>query len=155
MIIRKMVFTVGEGLCARPKTSTWMVTVRHSGGHIGPPLQWLTSNRRQSCKSIKIFLRKHLWIRNKGVPLQSQSSGCSSARFRVRVWGACGRWFESSHPDSRKALTVSGLIRRGQCLFLCPDFQRYALGTRICADFFPARLGATLPLSCQSTPSKY
>ncbi len=26
-------------------------------------------------------------------------SGCSSARFRVRVWGACGRKFESCHPD--------------------------------------------------------
>ena len=29
----------------------------------------------------------------------TRNSGCSSARFRVRVWGACGRWFESSHPD--------------------------------------------------------
>lgn len=27
------------------------------------------------------------------------SSGCSSVRFRVHVWGAWGRWFESSHPD--------------------------------------------------------
>ncbi len=27
-------------------------------------------------------------------------SGCSSVRFRVRVWGAWGRKFESSHPDS-------------------------------------------------------
>ena len=27
--------TVGEGLCARPKTSAWVVTRRHPGGHIG------------------------------------------------------------------------------------------------------------------------
>ena len=30
---------------------------------------------------------------------ESKHSGCSSARFRVRVWGACGRKFESCHPD--------------------------------------------------------
>ena len=28
----------------------------------------------------------------------SADSGCSSVG-RVRVWGTCGRWFESSHPD--------------------------------------------------------
>ena len=30
-------------------------------------------------------------------------SGCSSARFRVLVWGASGRKFESCHPDPRKS----------------------------------------------------
>ena len=34
-----------------------------------------------------------------GLTQADATAGCSSARFRVRVWGACGRWFESSHPD--------------------------------------------------------
>ncbi len=34
-------------------------------------------------------------------------SGCSSVRFRVRVWGACGRWFESSHPDKNTSSRIS------------------------------------------------
>gem|GEM_PF-5123196 len=24
----------------------------------------------------------------------------------IKVWGACGRWFESSHPDWKKALII-------------------------------------------------
>ena len=24
--------------------------------------------------------------------------------FTIRVWGACGRWFESSHPDNKMVL---------------------------------------------------
>lgn len=29
------------------------------------------------------------------------ASGCSSVG-RVRVWGTCGRWFKSSHPDKKE-----------------------------------------------------
>ena len=35
--------------------------------------------------------------------------------FRVHVWGACGRWFESSHPDKIEC-EVSALWQR---LFCC------------------------------------
>ena len=31
-------------------------------------------------------------------------------RFRVHVWGACGRWFESSHPDWWKILDIQSNI---------------------------------------------
>ncbi len=33
-------------------------------------------------------------------------SGCSSVRFRVRVWGAWGRKFESSHPDIERETVI-------------------------------------------------
>ncbi len=35
--------------------------------------------------------------------LRKKATGCSSARFRVHVWGACGRKFESCHPDKEKS----------------------------------------------------
>ena len=35
-----------------------------------------------------------------------KTAGCSSARFRVRVWGARGRWFESSHPDKKQLVNM-------------------------------------------------
>ena len=40
-------------------------------------------------------------------------AGCSSARFRVRVWGACGRKFESCHPDKwwqKPPMKVGGFL---------------------------------------------
>ena len=35
---------------------------------------------------------------------------CLLWRFRVHVWGACGRWFESSHPDWWKILDIQSNI---------------------------------------------
>ncbi|CEN37765.1 hypothetical protein CCYN2B_40200 [Capnocytophaga cynodegmi] len=34
----------------------------------------------------------------KDVNLHPKKSGCGAVG-SVHVWGACGRWFESSHPD--------------------------------------------------------
>ena len=42
-----------------------------------------------------------LFNREMFVSLQSQMSGMLLSPVRVRVWGACGRWFESSHPDKK------------------------------------------------------
>ena len=53
---------------------------------------------KRNLKILRNYCGKYLVIPNKAVPC-IRNSGCSSARFRVRVWGACGRWFESSHPD--------------------------------------------------------
>lgn len=40
------------------------------------------------------------------------NSGCSSVRFRVLVWGARGREFESRHPDKvRQPLKVVHALR--------------------------------------------
>ena len=47
--------------------------------------------------------------------LKSKSTGCSSARFRVLVWGASGRKFESCHPDSDN----QGLTRKCKSIFYC------------------------------------
>ena len=44
-------------------------------------------------------LKKNLGNDGKCFIFAPQKAGCSSARFRVRVWGACGRKFESCHPD--------------------------------------------------------
>ena len=47
------------------------------------------------------------------------STGCSSARFRVLVWGASGRKFESCHPDSDN----QGLTRKCKSFcFILPLF---------------------------------
>lgn len=39
-------------------------------------------------------------------PAKQSISGCSSVG-RVRVWGTCGRWFESSHPDKVESVSYA------------------------------------------------
>ena len=55
----------------------------------------------------------------KGIyPYLGTGSGCSSVRFRVYVWGAWGRWFESSHPDQSKNKAIIALNRQNSLVFL-------------------------------------
>ena len=35
----------------------------------------------------------------------------------VRVWGACGRWFESSHPDIKNKAMILSIYYWFHCLF--------------------------------------
>ena len=42
---------------------------------------------------------KYFYNSEKKITFVPRKTGCSSARFRVLVWGASGRRFESSHPD--------------------------------------------------------
>ena len=56
--------------------------------------------------------------------LKSKSTGCSSARFRVLVWGASGRKFESCHPDSDN----QGLTRKCKSFFLLVDTKLTQMG---------------------------
>ena len=73
--------------------------------------------------------RKSLFIQEKAVLLHSQMSRSPTVEFisphnrgvaqlvSVRVWGACGRWFESSHPDLKKAAVIQKVT--ALFLFIC------------------------------------
>ena len=63
--------------------------------------------RSTKCRTFATLLRK--------------VAGCSSARFRVRVWGACGRKFESCHPDFKHQ--VLDEHSSGTFFFIRPQLQ--------------------------------
>ena len=68
-----------------------------------------------SCNITKVAVTLHSQFGNNRIAA-SMNRGVAQL-VSVRVWGACGRWFESSHPDSA---TRTSSLRR--CLFV---YSRY------------------------------